>query len=154
MWNETIRKKKKRKSELLQEVLMPKASSWPNMFSSPCSVFQLLTLSLYPLRTITLSPFQNTISQLKCLCHIVSCLKLICFSSRGESNAEKERKRNKKNKKKVKKSREITDRSSNPEIQNRHVGGLERVRVCFTSPMLPVHYVLLPHYHNGELLTT
>lgn len=146
MWNETIKKK----SELLQEVLMPKASSWPNMFSSPCSVFQLLTLSLYPLRTITLSPFQNTISQLKCLCHIVSCLKLICFSSRGESNAEKERKRNKKEWREAEKYRS-QQQSKDPEQTCRRIGESE---VFFTSPMLPVHYVLLPHYHNGELLTT
>lgn len=56
-----------------------KPSTRPNMFNSPCSFFRVLTPSVDPLCTITLSLLQNTISQLKCFCHPVSCLKLISF---------------------------------------------------------------------------
>lgn len=78
-----------------------KKSGRPNMFNSPCSIFQFLAPSLY-LCTMHRRPLtsQNTISQLKCLCHLVSCLKLISFflkwgraegmQKRGQGRIEKE----------------------------------------------------------------
>lgn len=151
MWNETIRKKWIASGGIWHRKL-PVGQT----FNSPCSVLKFFTPSLYPLCTITFSPFHNTISQLKYLCHLVSCLKLISFPLKGGSNGGKKRRQGYKEKK-SKEELGNMESSSNPKIQYKHVGGLERMRVCFISlPLFPyvTSFMLLLHYHNGELLTS
>lgn len=116
------------------------------MFNSPCSTLWFLTSSLYPLCTIALSPSQNTISQLKLLCHLVSCLKLISFSLKGErggSNVEKERRQGSKDKKrKIKGAEEDGERQRSKDSEQTCGRTKESCSLCV------LHYqIIMCFYH-------
>lgn len=125
MWNGTMRKR-----ELLLEILTLKASSWLNMFNTPCCVFphlHIITTSSMP--NLTLALFLKTLSQAKLLCHLLPSFNLISFSMTAGSTAKhKWEGEDGKNKK-----------GETNQWQTR-VGGLERL--CFSSASMCCQFIM------------
>lgn len=129
MWNETIKK-----NELLLEV-----KHWKLPFSQTCStarrnafwVVHIITGSV-----IAPSPSQNTISHLKLLCHLVSCLKLISFWLRGNEMLQKGDEDERTEGEWRGAEEDIEWQQS--KVQNKHVGGLVRS----THQLIMCWYVL------------
>lgn len=101
---------------------------------------------IYVLCTNALSPFQTTISQLKCLCHLLSCLKLISFFSwgggRGGERKRTEKKQWQKEAEKYKELRQSKD--SEPTCGRKEWG----------SASFPCFCMVSVHYHSTIMVSS